>query len=329
MGSVRRVAGGIAVAASFGMPLQAVLAHGPGSPTPTLPSLLAAWSPDPLPWTGSILAAVAYVAAARRVNRAHPRVPIQRWRVAAWLAGVGTVLAALVSPIDVFADDLLSVHMIQHLLLAMVAPPLLALGAPVTLLLRVASPRIRQRVVLRGLHARPVQLLASPLPAWLLFTGAMVVTHFTPLYEAALENPSVHVAEHVAYLVTGLLFWWPVVASDPVPRRMSHLQRVAYVALQMPVNAAIGLAIYFAPTILYPHYATIARTWGPDPSIDQQLGGLLMWGVGDVLLLAVIPVLVHDWMRAQDRLTARLDGRLLAARNAVSSDPAGGSSAGG
>jgi putative copper resistance protein D len=88
--------------------------------------------------------------------------------------------------------------------------------------------------------------------------------------------------------------------------------RLAYLVLQMPVNAAVGLAIYFAPNLLYAHYATLQRPWGPDPLTDQQIGGVLMWGAGDLLLLLTIPAVIAAWMRADARQSSRTDARLLA-----------------
>jgi cytochrome c oxidase assembly factor CtaG len=298
------------------------LAHGIAAPEPTPLTALTTWSPDPFPVIGALFAAGLYLLAVRRVNGTHPRVPVPYWRVAAWLAGIAAIVVALVSAVDVYAEDLLTVHMVQHLLLAMVVPPLLALGAPVTLLLRIASPRVRHRFVLPVLHSRFVRLVASPLVAWPLFAVVMWLTHFSPLYNAALEDRNVHVAEHALYLAAGLLFWWPVVAADPIPGRMGYGGRLAYVGLQMPVNAAVGLAIYFAPTVLYPHYATIVRSWGPSALIDQQIGGVIMWGVGDLLLLAMVPALVASWMRADARQSIRSDARLSVARAAEAAEAA-------
>ena len=310
----RLVVLGLGVGTLMAILAQVTSAHGvePAAPTPI--GVLTTWSFDPLPWIGTLLAAGGYVFAVRRVNRHHPRVPVPGWRVAAWLAGVATILVALASAIDIYAADLLTVHMIQHLLLAMVAPPLLALGAPVTLLLRLAGSQVRHRVILPVLHSRVVRVVASPVVAWPLFAIVMWLTHFSPLYNAALEDPSLHVAEHMVYLATGLIFWWPLVAADPIPGRMGYGARLAYVGLQMPVNAAVGLAIYFAPTVLYPHYATIVRTWGPSALVDQQIGGVIMWGVGDLLLLAMVPALIAAWMRADARRSIRSDARLSAAR---------------
>jgi putative copper resistance protein D len=317
MRSISRLAlRGLGLGILMTMAAQTALAHGSGAPEPSPLGALTTWFLDPLPLIAALVAAGGYLLAVRQVNRGHPRVPVPGWRVAAWLAGVVAIVIALMSAIDVYAADLLTVHMVQHLLLAMVAPPLLALGAPITLLLRVSSPKVRHRLILPVLHSRVVRLVASPFVAWPLFAIAMWLTHFSPLYDAALEYPTLHVAEHIVYLTTGVLFWWPVVAADPIPHRLGYGARLAYVGLQMPVNAAVGLAIYFAPTVLYPHYATLVRSWGPSALIDQQVGGVLMWGAGDLLLLAAVPAIVAAWMRADARRSVRIDARLRAARTA-------------
>lgn len=300
-----------AASVALGMVLApgSVLAHGDAAAAPTLSTIAGTWLLDPLPWIGSILAVAAYLLAVRRVNRHHPRNPVPAWRMAAWLAGVGVALVALVSAIDVYADDLLSVHMVQHILLTLVVPPLLALAAPITLLLRVASPRTRQRWLLPALHSRAIRVAASPIVAWTAFAAVLWATHFTPLYDAALENPTVHVAEHALFLASGVLFWWPVIASDPGPRRMGYGPRVVYLLAQMPVGAAVGLTIYFATDVLYAHYATLERAWGPTAPEDQQIAGILMWGAGNVAMLAAIAAVIAAWMRAEMRRSARLERR--------------------
>jgi putative membrane protein len=303
----RRIGATLAIGGSLAALPGVAAAHGEADAAPTLSTVFTTWLPDPLPWLGAILAAGLFLLGVRRVNRAHPDNPVPGWRVAAWIGGVLIGLIALVSAIDVYAEDLLWVHMVQHLLLSMVVPPLLALGAPVTLLLRVASPGLRRRLLLPALHSRVMRVVASPFFAWPLFTAALWVTHFTPLYDAALENEALHVAEHALFLTAGILFWWPVVAADPGPRRMRHPARAVYLLAQMPVGAAVGLAIYFAPQVLYPHYATLERAWGPSALEDQQLGGALMWGGGDLILLVAVAALIAGWIRAEMRRTERLE----------------------
>jgi putative copper resistance protein D len=226
---------------------------------------------------------------------------------------VAVIAVALLSAVDAYAESLFSVHMVQHLLLAMVAPPLLALGAPVTLALRVASPRVRQRVLLPVLHSRLVRAVSWPPLGWAIFGAVMWATHFTPVFNAALDNEALHSAEHVLYLGSGALFWWPVIGADPVRWRLSPIGRMVYLASQMPVNTAVGLAIYFAPAVLYPHYALLRRTWGPDAFTDQQLAGIVMWGIGDVILLGALVLAMAAWLRADEMHSRR--AREQAARN--------------
>lgn len=292
---------------------QAAQAHGDSAPEPTLSNIVTAWSGELLPWIGIVVATVAYIVAVRLANRGHPRTPVPRWRVAAWLAGVAVIAIALVSALDVYATSVFSVHMVQHLLFAMVAPPLLALGAPTTLVLRVSRPKLRRSVLLPILHSRVVQAISWPPLGWIIFAVVMSATHFSPLFDAALDDPLLHTLEHLLYLAAGLLFWWPVIGADPSPWRLRPVWRMAYLAGQMPLDTAVGLAIYFAPTVLYTHYATLDRAWGPDPFTDQQVAGIIMWGAGDVILLAALVLAIAAWLRADEKRSRTIEER--AARN--------------
>jgi putative copper resistance protein D len=253
---------------------------------------------------------VAYWAAVRVVAREHPGNPVPRWRAWCWYAGLVVVLVALASPIATYDTTLFSVHMVQHLLLMVVAAPLLVLGAPITLLLRVASPRVRKRVILRLLHSWPVRVIGHPLVAWVLFAVVMYVSHFSGLFDAALEDEGVHVLEHGLYLGAALLFWWPVVGADPTPWRLPHPARVGYLFLGMPWSSFLGLTIYSAPGVLYPHYSTLIRAWGPTPLVDQQLAGGIMWVFGDAAFLIAMLLAVWVWLRAEEREGRRVDARL-------------------
>ncbi|MBA3687391.1 MAG: cytochrome c oxidase assembly protein [Chloroflexi bacterium] len=272
---------------------------------PDLGTILSSWSADPMPWIGIILATALYLAAVRIVDRAHPATRVPRWRIGAWLAGVATIALALVSAVDIYAESLFAVHMFQHLLLAMVAPPLLALGAPMTLALRAASANLRRSILVPILHSGPVRAISLPPVGWTVFAVVMWLTHFSPLFNAALENEALHSAEHLLYLVAGVLFWWPVIGADPMRWRLSPIGRMVYLVAQMPINTAVGLAIYFAPAILYPHYASLGRTWGPDPLTDQQLAGIVMWGIGDVILLGALVLAIEAWLRADEKRSRR------------------------
>ena len=142
-----------------------------------------------------------------------------------------------------------------------------------------------------------------------MFAAMMWGVHFSPLFNAALEDPWIHDLEHAIFLVGALLFWWPAVALDPTPFRMNHPGRIVYVFLQMTQNTFLAVAILFATDVLYQHYATIVRPWGISPLDDQRLGAGIMWVTGDLIFLTAILALVYGWMKAEARDTARADRR--------------------
>lgn len=307
---VRRatVASGVAVLAL--LTPTPVFGHG-AAPTPRSPAdVILAWSFDAHVWLPVLAAWLLYRLAVRRVNEAHPANRVPRWRAWCWYGGLAVLLVALQSPIEAYDTTLFSVHMIQHLLLTMAAAPLLALGAPVTLLLRVSSPETRQRLILPVLHSRPLRAVSFPVVTWILFAGVMWASHFSALYDAALDNEAVHVVEHGIYLGVAMLFWWPVVGADPSPWRLPHAARLGYLFLGMPQSSFLGLAIFSAPGVLYPHYATLERTWGPSPLADQQLAGGIMWVGGDLVFLVALILAAWTWMRADEAEAVRVDSRL-------------------
>lgn len=287
-----------------------VAAHGPAPDVPpTVGSLLFDWSFEPLPTLAIVIALGVWLWAVRRVDRAHPGNPVPRRRSVAFGLAMLALAFALISGIERYDTTLFSVHMVQHILLVLVAAPLIALAAPITLLLRVATPGVRRRWILPVLHSRVVRVLAFPVVAWIAFAGVMWVSHFSPFFDAALEDPLIHQLEHVLFLSTALLFWWPAVALDPAPWRMPHPGRIGYVFLQMTQNTFLAVVILGAGAVLYPHYATTGRTWGPTPLEDQQLAAGIMWLVGDLIFLGAIMLIVWGWMRREARDAPRTDRR--------------------
>lgn len=299
---------GIAVALLWLGAPSAALAHGAVAPPPDLPGVLLAWRFDPLVLAGLALAAAGYAWLVRQVNRAHPASrhrPYRSWLFASGLAAIGV---GLLSPIEAYEGSLFSAHMVQHLLLELVAAPLIVAGAPMTLALRAAAPPLR-RSLLRLLHSRVLRVVSFPVIAWLLFAAVNWGWHFSALYDQALESPALHHLQHATFLAAGLLFWWPVLGADPGPWRLPHPVRLLYLFLAMPQNSFLGVALMSAATVRYPHYATNARTWGPTPLEDQQLGGIIMWVGGDLAFLAAMGVVVAMWMAHEDRRTRRLEAQ--------------------
>lgn len=303
-----RLALGLTALATLMLPGLTV-AHGEEAPAPSFPGILLEWRLEPAVLILAAAAAATWLVLRRRVRRAHPAHPPSGWRDAAFLGGVAVLVVALTSPIDAYEGQLFSVHMLQHMLIELVAAPLLLLGAPATLALRAASPSVRGWL-LGILHSRVVAVISFPLLAWVVFAAVNWGWHFSSLYDQALETPWLHDIQHVTFLGAGLLFWWPVVGADPGRWRLPHPVRLFYLFLAMPQNSFLGVALMSAPASLYPHYVSNLRAWGPTPTADMGIGGMLMWVGGDVVFLLAMGLVVAAWVRAEDRRTAREDARL-------------------
>ena len=316
---MRRTALALALVLLAVLPATA-LAHGSHAPAPTFPSVLLDWRFDPLVLALLGATAAAYLWAVLAVNRAHPGNPQPRIRTWLFMSGLVAIGVALTSPIEAYEGSLFSVHMVQHLLLMLVAPPLLLGGGPITLTLRVSTPAVRRRL-LWVLHSPVVKAISFPVVTWVLFAAVNWGWHFSTLYDEALENQLLHYFQHATFLAAALLFWWPVVGVDPSPWRLPYPVRLFYLFLALPQNSFLGVAILSAGTVLYPHYVTNLREWGPSALEDQQLGGVLMWVAGDIAFLVAMAIVIVAWMRHEERRTARLDERLAAERAARGDEP--------
>jgi putative membrane protein len=249
--------------------------------------LLSTWSWHPSVIAGCALLLAGYLALVRPHSPSHTV-----W----YAAGVLTILFALVSPLDQLGDDyLFSAHMIQHLLLVLVAPPLLLLGIP-----RQAARQLLERPWIAGVETG----LSRPLVAWLLGIGTLWVWHLPILYNATLASEGIHIAEHLSFMVTGVIFWWPVAAPLP-ERRLQPGPSIIYLFVAGVANTALGILLTFVPAGLYPAYlhpedelgalALIRHGWGLTPEADQQLGGLFMWVGGGLVLLIAILAVMRRW----------------------------------
>jgi len=295
-----------------------VLAHGPVPVEPPDAWTLAlGWTFVPTVAIPLVLLAVGWLVMVDRIDRRHPGSPVPVARTVAFMGGLVTIAIALMSGIERYDTTLFSIHMVEHLLLMLVAAPLLVLAAPITQILRFASPRVRKRVILPILGSGPVAALAHPVVAWLAFTLVLWVSHFSSLFEAALENQAVHDFEHVLYLGAALLFWWPVIALDPAPHRLNHPARIGYLLLQMPLSSFLAMAVLFTDAPLYSHYATLGSPYGISALADQQLAAGIMWIVSDVVFIGSILLLVGRWMRHEERDAVAADRRADPARRAI------------
>jgi len=221
-----------------------------------------------------VLGALVYM----RIAARFPPRPAQPWFF--W-SGYAVLALALLSPLDRGATYLFTLHMLQHMLLLLVAPPLIALSVPPTLL-----GWVFQRPALR----RVLRALWAPVPAFVLFNGALLAWHLPAAYDATLRSPWIHAAEHVSFVATGLIFWGVIVSPAPALVRASFGLRIALLLGADVVNFGLGFALAFAGQPWYTPYLDAARLWGLTPLDDLRLGGALMWVMGQMMYL--VPVLV-------------------------------------
>ena len=252
----------------------------------------ATWGWEPSVVGGCLVLAAGYLAVAgANLTR----------RAAAFFAGIAVLFLALDSPLDTLGDTyLFSAHMAQHLLLILIVPPLLLLGMPASLV-----ERARRVPWMR----RPMSALGAPAVAWGLGIGTMVVWHIPALYEAALVRGGIHVVQHLSFLVTGTIFWWPVVAPAD-DARLGPLPAVLYLVAAALAGSVVGIVITFARVDLYPAYflpvdrlgiePLIRNGWGLSPEVDQELGGLLMWIPGGLVYLSAILGVMVRWYRTAE-----------------------------
>ncbi len=225
---------------------------------------------------------------------------ITRAQAAVFAAGLFVIAAALLSPLDAMADDLFSAHMVQHLLLAVVAPPLLVFGAPFTAVVwalpfhrRLAVVRfVQRRTALRALWLT----ITAPRLGWLLHLVAMWAWHAPALFQMALHNDAIHAAEHLSFVGTGVLVWWPI-AHPRTARRTAYALGIATLFLTAMQTGVLGALIALSHHVLYPAQAAGAARWGLSAMDDQTLAGLIMWVPGGLLYVAAMSVLFVKWLQ--------------------------------
>lgn len=231
-------------------------------------------------------------------------------RTVAFVAGgLGSIALVTVTGIEAYDTTLISVHMVQHMVLSMVGPIFLALGAPTTLALRLLTGKPR-RVLLSVLHSRYVRVLTFPLVAFGLFIANPFVLYFTSAYRQTLEHVWVHEFVHIHFIITGCLFFWPLLGLDPLPNRWPYPGRALLMVLSVPFHTVLGLTIMQSTELLGGDwYPNLGLSW-LDPKSDQVTAGGILWAGGEIVSVTMLAILVVQWVRQSEREARRIDRAL-------------------
>jgi cytochrome c oxidase assembly factor CtaG len=258
----------------------------------------ASWTFEPNVLVGVCVLAALYGWGWRRARAARaPRTSF--WRLALFGGGLVTILVALVSPVDSLGDQLMVMHMVEHMLLLDLAPILLILGLTKVLL----------RPVTRRVHAleRRAGYLAHPAFAVLAYAGLLWLWHIPAIYDSAQGDGAIHVLEHLCFAAAGTLYWWHVLSPIRSRMRLGGLGPVAYMASGKLLVGILGVAIAFAPHVIYPFYAHKPHYWGLTPLEDQMLAGLVMALEQSIVMGIALVVLFIQMLSESEREARRAE----------------------
>ncbi|KHO19260.1 cytochrome c oxidase assembly protein [Mycolicibacterium setense] len=279
---------------------------------PTVARVLFDWRFDLLFGTVAIVGAAVYLAGMYRLRRRGDTWPIGR--TFAWLLGCAVLLFTTSSGLGRYMPAMFSMHMIAHMLLSMLVPVFLVLGAPVTMALRAlpaagrGSPPGPREWLLAALHSRVSQFLTHPIVATVLFVAGFYGLYFGGLFDAAVSNHAAHILMNVHFLLSGYLFYWVVIGIDPTPRPIPHLVKIGMVFASLPLHAFFGVVMMGMDTVLgESFYRSLQLPWHTDLLGDQHLGGAIAWAAGEVPLVIVMLALLIQWRRSDQRTAKRLD----------------------
>ena len=278
---------------------------------PTLGRLLAldVGSASPLAWIAVALAA-AYGVGLVRLARRGVRWPVLR--SISWFAGVGSVFYVTASGLQTYGMGSFAIHMVQHMMLTMISPILMLLGAPVTLALR-ALPASRgpagapRRLLLTALHSALGRFVSHPLFTVPLFIVSLYGVYFTPVFDDLMGSAFGHWFMLTHFLVTGLLFFGPILAVDPWPRHSGHGARMLELLLPAPFHAFFGVIVMMSNSLILTTFAHTPASWGFDALWDQGSAGGIAWSFGEFPTVLVLAVVFFQWSRSEDRANRAKD----------------------
>jgi cytochrome c oxidase assembly factor CtaG len=258
----------------------------------------------------SCAALVAYLIGVVRLRRSG--VAWSGWRTASWVAGTVALFAVTGTWLNGYSMVLFSVHMSQHMVLSMIAPVLLLCGSPMTLALR-ALPRGKgaagapRALLLEALHSRVTRFLSNPLFTLPLFLASLYGVYFTPIFDTLMANPAGHEFMLAHFLVTGLLFFGPILGQDPWPRTIGYPGRMLELLIPVPFHAFFGVAILMADSLVVRTFADPPAGWGVDVLGDQGSAGSIAWSVAELPTVVILAVVFFAWAGSEERRGRRFD----------------------
>jgi cytochrome c oxidase assembly factor CtaG len=281
---------------------------------PALNVLLLSWAWRPEIILTLLLAAILHLAGRWQLHRRSRRRVVSPWRTLSYFAGLVVLAVALMSPIDVLSGQFFYMHMIQHLLLVMVAPVLLLLADPFPIAMWGLPATLRLEI---GRFLRPgakfraaLRTLTSPGLVWLYSVAVLIGWHDPWAYNLTLESDLAHDLEHLSFFVTATLFWWHVIGAAPhIHRTLSRGMRAGYVLSIVPATAITGAAISFASEPIYTYYTRVPRLGTMSVVQDQMLGGVIMWVPGSMMYIIAALILLAQLIRAAETAAAQAGTR--------------------
>ena len=264
---------------------------------------------DFVPVAMIVAALVLYLWGVRRNNALHPRPPWPVGKTVAWIGALFATGVGIFSFVGVYDGELFWDHMVQHLILIMVAAPLFAVASPLRLAY-CSTSGTAHLVVSEALRSRVAKFLGNPIVAFVLYAVVIPISHLTVWYNYTLTQESVHNAEHLVFLLVGYLFWRQIFGNDPNAHRLHPALQFFYLFMAIPIDTFTGVSLAGASREMFPAYLATHRTWGLSYVVDLHVGGDIMWVVGDTLMLwPMIPVALR-WMHLEERKAVRVDREL-------------------
>ncbi|MGW4032104.1 cytochrome c oxidase assembly protein [Streptomyces sp. NPDC004838] len=269
------------------------------------------FAPDPFFLTGCVLALLLYGWGVLRLRRRGDS--WQTGRTAFFVAGVLTVALAMCTKLNDYGMVMFSVHMVQHMIISMVSPILLLLGAPVTLALRALPVAGRGRrkgpreLLLALLQSRYMRVVTHPAFTIPMFIASLYGLYFTPLFDFLMKSQAGHIAMMVHFLAVGLIFFWPIMGVDPGPHRPGYVMRILELFAGMPFHAFFGIALMMASAPMVKAYENPPASLGIDALADQSAAGGIAWAFSEIPSVLVLIALVYQWYGSDQRQARRKD----------------------